>query len=82
MKDLLPLPSTNHPSSPNEHHTCLMTKEKKVHNRDTPKYTSSSDEECDDDDDVDYSNLFKDLDRSKVDKINELIDALNEKIDC
>jgi hypothetical protein len=49
-----------------------MAKEKKVHTRDTPKYTSS-DEECDDD--VDYSNLFKGLDRSKVDKINELIDA-------
>jgi hypothetical protein len=40
-----------------------------------PKYTSSSD----DDDDVDYNNIFKGLDRSKVDKINELIDALNEK---
>jgi hypothetical protein len=44
---------------------------------DTPKYTSSSDEESDDDDV--YSDLFKGLDRSKVDKINELIDALNEK---
>jgi hypothetical protein len=54
-----------------------MAKEKKVHTRDTPKYTSSSDEECNDD--VDYSNLFQGLDRSKVDKINELIDALNEK---
>jgi hypothetical protein len=53
-----------------------MAKEKKVRTRDTPKYTSSSDKECDD---VDYSNLFKGLDRSKVDKINELIDALNEK---
>jgi chromosome segregation ATPase len=31
------------------------------------------------DDDVGYSDLFKGLDRSKVDKINELIDALNEK---
>ena len=54
-----------------------MAKEKKVRTHDTPKYTSSSDVECDDD--VDYSNLFKGLDRSKVDKINELIDALNEK---
>jgi hypothetical protein len=53
-----------------------MAKEK-VCTRDTPKYTSSSDEECDDD--ADYSNLFNDLDRSKVDKINKLIDALNEK---
>jgi hypothetical protein len=61
---------------PNEQHTRLMAKEKNVCTRDTPKYTSSSDE--DSDDDVDYSDLFKDLDRSKVDKINELIDALNE----
>ena len=29
--------------------------------------------------DVDYSDLFKGLDSSKVDKINELIDSLNEK---
>jgi hypothetical protein len=63
---------------PNERHTCLMAKEKKLHIQDTPKYTSSSDEESSDDE-VDYSDLFKGLDRSKVDKINELIDALNEK---
>jgi hypothetical protein len=55
-----------------------MAKDKKVHTRDTPKYTSSSDEESSDDE-VDYSDLFKELYRSKVDKINELIDALNEK---
>jgi hypothetical protein len=53
-----------------------MAKEKKVRTQDTPKYTSSSDD--DSDDEVDYSDLFKGLDRSKVDKINELIDALNE----
>jgi hypothetical protein len=63
---------------PNEHHTCLMAKEKKVCIRNTPKYTSSSDEESSDDE-VDYTDLFKGLDRNKVDKINELIDALNEK---
>jgi hypothetical protein len=63
---------------PNERHTCLMAKEKKVCVRDTPKYTSSSDEESFDDE-VDYSSLFKGLDRAKVEKINELIDALNEK---
>jgi hypothetical protein len=55
-----------------------MAKEKKIHIRDTPKYTSSSDEESSDDE-VDYSDLFKGLDRTKVDKINEFIDALNEK---
>jgi hypothetical protein len=54
-----------------------MAKENKVRTHDTPKYTLSSDEESDDD--IDYSDLFKGLDRSKVDKINELIDALNEK---
>jgi hypothetical protein len=55
-----------------------MAKEKKVHIRDTPKYTSSSDEESFDDE-VDYTDLFIGLDRAKVDKINEFIDALNKK---
>jgi hypothetical protein len=63
---------------PNEHHTCLMAKDKKVRIRDTPKYYSSSDEESSDDE-VDYTDLFKGLDRAKVDKINELTDALNKK---
>jgi hypothetical protein len=62
----------------NKQHTCLMAKEKKVRIQDTPKYSSSSDEESSDDE-VDYTDLFKGLDRTKVDKINELIDALNEK---
>jgi hypothetical protein len=61
---------------PNECHTCLMAKEKKVYIRDSPKYSSSNDEESDDE--VDYTDLFKGLDRNKVDKNNELIDALNE----
>jgi hypothetical protein len=55
-----------------------MAKEKKVRIWDSPKYSSSSDEESSDDE-VDYSSLFKGLDRTKVEKINELIDALNEK---
>jgi hypothetical protein len=63
---------------PNERHTCLMAKEKKVSVRDSPKYTSSSDDDSSDDE-VDYSSLFKGLNRAKVEKINELIDALNEK---
>jgi hypothetical protein len=54
-----------------------MDKEKKVCTQDTPKYTSSSDEDFDDD--LNYRNLFKGLDRSKEDKINELIDVFNEK---
>jgi hypothetical protein len=63
---------------PNERHTCLIAKEKKVRIRDFPKYSTSSDEESSDDE-VDYSSLFKGLDRAKVEKINELIDALNGK---
>jgi hypothetical protein len=63
---------------PNERHTCLMAKEKKVSAQDTPKYTTSSDDDSSDDE-VDYTSLFKCLDRTKVDKINELVDALNEK---
>jgi hypothetical protein len=55
-----------------------MAKEKKVRIRDTPKYSSSSNEESSDDE-VDYIGLFKGLDRAKVEKINELIAALNEK---
>jgi hypothetical protein len=55
-----------------------MAKEKKVRIRDSPKYSSFSDEDSSDDE-VDYTDLFKGLDRAKVDKINELIDALNEK---
>jgi hypothetical protein len=54
-----------------------MAKEKKVSVRDTPKYTSSDEESSNDE--VDYTDLFKGLDRAKVDKINELVDALNEK---
>jgi hypothetical protein len=54
-----------------------MAKEKKVSAQDTPKYTTSSDDDSSDDE-VDYTSLFKGLDRTKVDKINELIDVLNE----
>jgi hypothetical protein len=45
-----------------------MAKEKKIRIRDTPKYTSSSDEEYSDDE-IDYTDLFKGLDRAKVDKL-------------
>jgi hypothetical protein len=63
---------------PNERHTCLMAKEKKIRIRYSSKYSSSSDEDSSDDE-VDYTDLFKGLNRAKVDKINELIDGLNEK---
>src|SRR5688500_17350572 len=62
---------------PNEHHTCLMAKEKKVNTRKTT-YASSSDDESSDDE-IDYASLFKGLERTKIDKINELIDDLNDK---
>jgi hypothetical protein len=52
---------------PNERHTCLMAKEKKVSVRDSPKYSTSSDEDSSDDE-VDYSSLFKGLYRAKVEK--------------
>jgi hypothetical protein len=55
-----------------------MDEENKVFARDTPKCTSSSDDKSSNDD-VDYINLFKGLDRTKIAKINELINALNEK---
>src|SRR5687768_13109711 len=62
---------------PNERHTCLMAKEKKVSTRNST-YASSSDDESSDDE-IDYASLFKGLERTKIDKINELIDALNDK---
>jgi hypothetical protein len=77
MKDWQPRPSTSLRSSLNERHTCLMAKEKKVSVRDSPKYSTSSDEDSSDDE-VDYSSLFKGLDRAKVEKINEK-DRLLEK---
>ena len=46
-----------------------MAKEKKVSVWETPKYSTSSDEDSSDDE-VDYTSLFKGLDRAKVDKIN------------
>jgi hypothetical protein len=53
---------------PNERHTCLMAKEKRVSVRETPKYTTSSDDDSSDDE-VDYTELFKGLDRAKVEKL-------------
>jgi hypothetical protein len=77
-KDLLPQPSTSPLSSPTNATLASWQRKKKVSVRETPKYTTSSDDDSSDDE-VDYTDLFKGLDRAKVDKINELIDALNEK---
>jgi hypothetical protein len=74
IKDWLPRPSTNLRSSPTN---AIRQGEESTYSR-YPKYSSSSDEESSNDE-VDYTDLFKGLDRAKVDKINELIDALNEK---
>jgi hypothetical protein len=57
-----------------------MAKEKKVCIRDTPKYSSSSDEESSDDE-VDYSELFKGLDRAKDRLLEKQEDILYEEHD-
>src|SRR5688572_33206181 len=46
---------------PNERHTCLMAKEKKVSTRNST-YASSSGDDSSDNDEIDYSSLFKGLD--------------------
>jgi hypothetical protein len=68
---------------PNVSHKCLMAKDskkKKVHSRDTPKYTTSDDEGSSSDDD-DLTSLFANLTREQNKKINELIETINEKDD-
>jgi SMC interacting uncharacterized protein involved in chromosome segregation len=78
MKDWLPRPSTSLRSSPTNAILALWTRRRRYVFEKPPKYTSYNDEESSDDE-VDYSNLFKGLYRAKVEKINELIDALNDK---
>jgi hypothetical protein len=67
---------------PNVGHKCLMTKDskmKKVHSRDTPKYTTSDDEGSSSDNDL--TSLFANLTKEQKKKINELIEIINEKDD-
>jgi chromosome segregation ATPase len=70
---------------PNVDHKCLMAKDskkKKVHSRDTPKYTTFDDEgSSSDDDDDDLTSLFANLIKEQKKKINELIETINEKDD-
>jgi hypothetical protein len=69
---------------PNIDHKCLMAKEskkKKVHSRDTPKYTTSDDEGSSSDDNDDLTSLFANLTKDQKKKINELIETINEKDD-
>jgi hypothetical protein len=69
---------------PNVGHKCLMAKEgknKKVHTRETPKYTTSDDEGSSSDDNDDLTSLFANLTKDQKKKINELIEYINEKDD-
>jgi hypothetical protein len=69
---------------PNVGHKCLMTKDgkkKKVHSRDTPKYTTSDDEGSSSDNNDDLISLFANLTMDQKKKLNELIETINEKDD-
>jgi hypothetical protein len=69
---------------PNIDHKCLMAKDskkKKVHSRDTPKYTTSNDEGSSSDNDDDLTSLFANLTKDQKKNINELIETINEKDD-
>jgi hypothetical protein len=56
-------------------------KNKKVHSRDTPKYTTSDDEGSSSDNDDDLTSFFANLTEEQKKKINELIETINEKDD-
>jgi hypothetical protein len=63
-------------------HKCLMAKDgkkKKVHSRATPKYTTSSDEGSSSDSEDNLMSLFANLSMDQKKKLNELIEAINEK---
>jgi hypothetical protein len=69
---------------PNVVHKCLMAKDgknKKVHFRDTPKYTTFDDEGSSSDNEDDLTSLFGNLTKDQNKKINELIETINEKDD-
>jgi hypothetical protein len=60
-----------------------MAKEakRKVTPRTTPKYTTSDDEGDSSDDEKDLSLFFQGLSQKQIDKVNELINSINEKDD-
>jgi hypothetical protein len=67
---------------PNVGHKCLMAKDskkRKVHTRATPKYTTSSDEGSSSDSEDNLMSLFANLSMDQKEKLNELIEAINEK---
>jgi hypothetical protein len=55
------------------------SKKKKVHSRDTPKYTSSDDDGSSSETNDDLSSLFANLTIEQKEKINEFIRTINEK---
>jgi hypothetical protein len=66
---------------PNVGHKCLIAKDnkkKKVHSRDTLKYTTSDDEGRSIENDDDLTFLFANLTMDQKKKINELIKNINE----
>jgi transcription initiation factor IIF auxiliary subunit len=68
---------------PNVGHKCLMANEskKKVHSRDTPKYTTSDDEGSSNNNEDDLTSLFANLTKDQKKKINAFIESINEKDD-
>jgi hypothetical protein len=67
---------------PNVDHKCLMAKDskkKKVHSRATPKYTTSSDDGSSSDSEDNLMSLFANLSMDQKKKLNEFIEAINEK---
>jgi hypothetical protein len=67
---------------PNVGYKCLMAKDdkkKKVHSRATSKYTTSSDEGNSSDDEDNLMSLFANLSMDQNEKLNELIETINEK---
>jgi hypothetical protein len=69
---------------PNVGHKCLMAKggkKKTVHSRATPKYTTPSDEGSSSDSEDNLMSLFANLSMDQKKKLNELIEAINEKDD-
>jgi hypothetical protein len=69
---------------PNVGHKCLMAKDgknKKVHSRSTPKYTTSDNEGSSSDNEDNLVSLFANLTVDQKKKLNELIETINEKDD-
>jgi hypothetical protein len=69
---------------PNVSHKCLMAKDgknKKVQSRATPKYTTSSDDGSSSDSEDNLMSLFANLSMDQKKKLNELIEAINEKVE-